>query len=410
MSVVVLSGWRKGLFDAGLALRVAFAGSRRLGLRRFVRELRAYLRDNRNLLKGSADRYVRRGRDVMAASALPPLNDPRFLDYLLDEVTSFNAGRLSPLVFVLLSVSARCPYRCRYCYALDDLRNEEVVPVESLEAAIRDLGRLRVPSVFLTGGEAMMRKDDLPRLLAAARESGVDAWLVTSGWGCDRASLAPLVDLGLRGVVVSLDSADPALAIESKSHKDAYANATTCIAAARDLGLVVSVDCMVGPDLLTDEGFGAYLAFLQSLGVQFVNFFPPHRIGGAAKNDVASLTTAELKRLEALMERNNRGAPNRDRPIAYSAVVWEAGRGCVGGQQFVYVNPLGEVRPCPFLPKPIGTITQVSLADIIRRLRARGEQPGCFDLYDGLPEAFRRRHAEMGIRGPASDAGPGFGP
>jgi len=390
-AVTVVSGAGKAWIDAHLAARVACAGIRRMGPARFVRELRAYLRDNRNLLKGSADRYVRRGRHVYAASALPPLDDPRFLDYLFEEVVSFNAHRMSPLVFALLSVSSRCPYRCRHCYALDELRAEEVVPVEALESAIRDLGELRVPSVFLTGGEAMMRKDDLPRLLRAARESGVDAWLVTSGWGCDRDSLAPLAALGLLGVVVSLDSADPARAIESKSHRDAFTNAVTCIAAARDLGLIASVDCMVGPDLLEEAGFDAYLAFLQSLGVHFVNFFPPHRIGGAATHDVPPLSTPDLKRLESLMDRNNRGAANRHRPIAYSAVVWEAGRGCVGGQQFVYVNPLGEVRPCPFLPKPAGVITQTPLREIVAAIRGAGEQPGCFDLYDGLPEAFRRR-------------------
>ncbi len=387
MGVRLVGGWRKLRIELGLAVRIVVAGARRWGIIGVVRELWRYLWDNRNLFVGAGSHYVElveRG-EIYAASALPPINSHRFVDYLLEEVDSFNRKRIAPLVFTLLSVSSRCPYRCRYCYAQGELNgDEEALSLDELFHAIEDLDAWRVPAVFLTGGEPMMRKDELPTLLARCRGMKAAFWLVTTGWGVDRAFLEEMRGLGLRGVVVSLDSSDPKAAVRSKGHPDAFANAIGAIRAAHEAGLVVSVDTMVpaGSSLLEQGPYDAFLAYLTELGVHFLNLFPPHPSGAAEAHHLPALPAEAVHQLEALMKASN--ARRGPHPLAYAAVVWEFRRGCVGGQQFIYVDPQGEVRACPFLRSSAGNIQQEALAAILTRLRGQGEQIGCFAAFQGL--------------------------
>jgi MoaA/NifB/PqqE/SkfB family radical SAM enzyme len=389
VSVTVLRGPRKWLVDLWLMVRVVVRGLGALGPLGLIRELRAYLRDNRNLLDGSADRYLLRDGEVFAASAMPAVNSGRFVRYLLDEIVTFNHKQPSPMFFALLSTSSRCPYRCRHCYALSELGDEEVVPVDALERTIRGLASRDVRNIFLTGGEVMYRADELPALLAATADD-VDAfWLVSTSWRMDRAALEPLLPHKLKGVVISLDGHHEAQVNKLKGHREAFANAVSAIRAAVDLGLLVSVDCMVDAELLDENEYLDYIAFLRGLGVHFVNFFPAHTIGGVEKYDIPTLSNEQLLHLEALMDRVNCGRAHRDDPIAYSAVVWERRRGCSAGQQFLYVDPRGDVRPCPFLKLPAGNIVDTPIEEVIDAMRAVGEQGGCYGQYEGLETGQR---------------------
>ena len=259
MRTSFVSGPGKLWADLGLFFRLFFGAVGRFGFRGAFRELRGYLRDNRNLFDGAAKRYVRRGPHVYAASALPPINSRAFVDYLLEEIHTFNHKQLSPMIMGLISATSRCPYRCKYCYAIDELRTEEVVPVEAVARAVDSLGQMKVPTVFLTGGEVMMRKDDLPAILAPAVAHGMSAYLVSSGWGMDRQTLEGLLPYNLVGVVISLDSRHEERVATSKGQRDAFSRAMGAIAAARDLGLLVSVDCMGTTEVLEDfDSFGGF--------------------------------------------------------------------------------------------------------------------------------------------------------
>jgi MoaA/NifB/PqqE/SkfB family radical SAM enzyme len=387
--VSFVTGIGRRWFDLTLSFRVLAAGARRLGLVAFPRELSRYLRDNRNLLAGAADRYVQRDGQIYAAAALPPLSSRAFVEYLCDEVETFNHKKLSPIVMALVSVTCRCPYRCAYCYALEELRDEEVVPAAALARSLADLERLKIPTVFLTGGEVMMRREELPTILEPCRASGTAVWLVSSGWGMTREALEGLLPSGLCGVVISLDSCREDEVRKMKGHPDAFKNALGAIEAATSLDLLVSVDCIATPRLLEPGELEAFMEFLASRGVHFVNFLPLQKTGGALREKVPFLTTQQFMELDRLMRAANRGRRHRGWPLAYSPMVWEAQRGCTAGQQFVFVNPLGEVRPCPFLREPVGNIRDTPLAEVVGRMRGGGERQGCYVMYAGLPTRTR---------------------
>ncbi len=71
---------------------------------------------------------------------------------------------------VLLEVTRRCNLRCRFCFA--DGGMGEDAPLSEMKTAIRDISRrCGGPLLQLSGGEPTLR-DDLPELVAFAKEAG----------------------------------------------------------------------------------------------------------------------------------------------------------------------------------------------------------------------------------------------
>ena len=157
-------GLPKHLFDARLAARLVRKAIRRFGFIGAIRELRQYFKDGRSYFRGIPNRYVRQGKDIYVVPNLPPLNQDEFLDCFLGDIDVLNHSQKLPLAFAMVSVSARCPYHCGYCYTVGEKRQHEVVPIPILVKAIKGLIECGVRNVFLTGGEPMMRWEELPGL------------------------------------------------------------------------------------------------------------------------------------------------------------------------------------------------------------------------------------------------------
>jgi GTP 3',8-cyclase len=103
-----------------------------------------------------------------------------------------------------VSVTDRCNFRCQYCMPADGLpwlEREEILSFEEIARVVSVIG---VPSVRLTGGEPLVRRD-LPRLVAMLAPLVDDLSLTTNGYLLERDADA-LASAGLRRINVSLDT------------------------------------------------------------------------------------------------------------------------------------------------------------------------------------------------------------
>jgi MoaA/NifB/PqqE/SkfB family radical SAM enzyme len=108
-------------------------------------------------------------------------------------------------------------------------------------------------------------------------------------------------------------------------------------------------------------------------GAHFVSLNTPHPV--ASDDSLQPLPVDDLLRIERMAAGTRRGRAWRGQPLAYSPDAWEALRGCVGGQEFVYVSPQGELMACPFLRDPVGRVQDTPVADLLRAVR--GQRAGC---------------------------------
>ena len=110
-----------------------------------------------------------------------------------------------------VSVTDRCDLRCSYCMPAEGLPwlpKPEVLTVTEIERLVGVLVGLGVRTVRLTGGEPLVRRE-LPEIVAAVRDLGVDDLALTTNGVLLHRHLDALIDAGLQRINVSLDTIDP---------------------------------------------------------------------------------------------------------------------------------------------------------------------------------------------------------
>lgn len=203
---------------------------------------------------------------------------------------------------VLLEVTARCNLRCSFCFA-----DGPAAPDPSFETVRERLRALAVPGktlVQLSGGEPTLR-DDLPRLVAAAKEAGCRyVQLNTNGirLGEDRDLVRALAEAGLSFVFMQFDGMDDAIfrSLRGQALLDVKRRAIEHCA-RHNVG--VSLVPTLVPGVNTgDIGNIIRFALSQAPGVRGVHFQPVSHFGRipALPSDDRRFTLDEL--LAAILE------------------------------------------------------------------------------------------------------------
>lgn len=190
----------------------------------FARHLRVGKLQPSRIIAGGARRHV-----TSAATVTSPRDDPtRPRDDAPKEPTSRqqrikNAKPFSDFLtdtysrqhdYLRISVTERCNLRCLYCMP------EEGVPLSPSRSLLTTPEIILLSSLFvsqgvtkirLTGGEPTVRKDIVPLMqqIGSLRPHGLkELCLTTNGLSLHR-KLEPMVEAGLTGVNLSLDTLDP---------------------------------------------------------------------------------------------------------------------------------------------------------------------------------------------------------
>lgn len=114
-----------------------------------------------------------------------------------------NARPFKPL-YVKMKVFYGCNLKCEMC---NHWRATREIPVSMarFEAIIRELGELGTKKIHISGGEPMLRPQ-IPDLVEFASSLGIKVTMTTNGTLVDKAKAKRLVEGGLRGVNISIDS------------------------------------------------------------------------------------------------------------------------------------------------------------------------------------------------------------
>jgi MoaA/NifB/PqqE/SkfB family radical SAM enzyme len=334
-----------------------------------------YLLHESRLSVSMPRRLVRHRGHVWAVPDLPPLDSESFLECLEREVTSATAHTTAAPVTAIVSITGRCPHRCPYCY-VDAARRAAPEPtVDLLEATIEGLAAAGVFTFHLSGGEPALRADELVVLLRRCARHDRHFWLLTTGTGLKAGQLGRLAGAGLAGVMVSMDSDDLAHVNHVKGSDDAWTDAASALRQAREAGLLVAVNAVMGRPLLGEGAFFGFMETLGGLGASFVNCYAPRVQGQTLPPELAPFSVEEHRTLDRLCRLCN--ASTALLPLAYTPDLWEAVRGCQGGRSFLYVDPAGDVRRCPFLQRVYGNIRDGEMFRIIDKMQNDPDRETC---------------------------------
>ena len=119
-------------------------------------------------------------------------------------------GRTFP--YIRLSITDVCNFKCGYClpngYQVDKSDNRKFLHLEEIKQLSKVFSKLGVQKIRLTGGEPTVRKDFFEIIKILKNEAGIKKVVITTnGYHLDdKAKL--LVDSGLDGINISIDSLD----------------------------------------------------------------------------------------------------------------------------------------------------------------------------------------------------------
>lgn len=312
-------------------------------------------------------------------------------------------------------INNRCNLKCLHCYT-KSIQDTEVKPSyskEDIADMARNIGSVNPKIVIISGGEPLLDKD-LPLFLSEARKiASKELWICTNGALISDKFIELFKKIKIDGVTLSLRHHDPLKEGQISQNSGVYKKVLFAIEKIKKAGIHVALEMTIMK--LNYDSVDDFIRLGIDKKVDLILFKRFRPIGRGKENNLLILTKTENKEilhhifLKAQQEltanikvddplysleidkyleehaNNEAGLPEYMRRFAsvrksivpdfdYCSAIQiddnESQRywGCKAGIEWVGIDPLGNVSPCPLLLYTgliIGNIKEQPLFDII---------------------------------------------
>lgn len=269
------------------------------------------------------------------------------------------------------NLTRRCNLRCPHCYLSAGKKEEDELTTAECLGLLDEMQALGTEMVILTGGEPLLRKDiyDLAR---GASERGLWVVMGTNGVLVDDRVAQKMIECGVKGVGISIDSVDPAKHNSFRGGPNAWEHSVKALEVCKANGLEVLVQTTV-MDMNRDE-IPQLLEFARERGAWSFNLYFLVQTGrGQQMNDLDPERTERL--LTELVEVQESYRPMLVRSKCapqFKRIAYELGRGglesggCMAGTHYCRITPSGDVTPCPYMTVVAGNVRERSFTEVWR--------------------------------------------
>ena len=275
------------------------------------------------------------------------------------------------------NLTKRCNLRCSHCYLDASFLDGDVVDELSLAECRKLIDQMAEVNpnacLILTGGEPLLR-EDIYEIASYANEKGFMVVMGTNGLLLNDTTVPKMLDAGIKGIGVSLDSIRPEIHDRLRGLPGSWEKAIKGIEAAKKYNLDFQIQTTVTKENFKEisemidfsyklDATGFYLFFLVCTG------------RGEKMTDITPEQYEEVLSYVYKVHGNYNGmmvrakcAPHFKR-IAYqtnqnSPLLKGYVGGCRAGTNYCRITPEGEVTPCPYMHNSVGNIKNLSFNDI----------------------------------------------
>lgn len=269
-----------------------------------------------------------------------------FVDYSPKDISCLCA----PLR-VHLQVTNECQLKCRHCSQLTREPLEGELTLTEIYSFIDQLSAIGTQELSIGGGEPFLR-DDLVNIVSYASKKGISVSISTSGLFISRAVAKKLAEIGLKQIRISFDGAS------EKSYdyfrgKGTYRRAIRGIKTLRELfdTTIILHSVIMKPNL------GELLSLFRAVqkleaNIWSIDYMLP--IGSAKTLSQFALEPSDAALIARSVKRFSESSKTKiimpRFPFKSPKLGVYRGFGCVGGQAYCFVNSVGDVKPCSFMP------------------------------------------------------------
>lgn len=283
----------------------------------------------------------------------------------------FSREGLPLLQTVIWAITNRCPMSCSHCYEWDNIDKSDHLGLDELKQILGVLKGCGLRHLQFSGGEPLDRFDDLVSLVQEASPF-MDCWLLTSGFGLTYGRAAALHRAGLTGVQISLDhwneTEHNAFRNNTKSFHVAIEAVKNCI----ENKILVSLSLCATREFVTWENLMKYAEIAKELGASFIRILEP-RATGRFSNAPVRLEQEQVMLLSEFAVALNNKAAYREYPVVAFFGYHQRILGCFGaGNRYLYIDPNGDVHPCPFCRGKQGNMLENPFGEIVEKIRKTG--------------------------------------
>ncbi|MDX9812398.1 MAG: radical SAM protein [Bacteroidales bacterium] len=259
---------------------------------------------------------------------------------------------------LMIDPTSACNLKCKGCWAADYSKNSNL-SYEKLDELLTDARKLGVIEILMTGGEPLMRKDDILKL--CRKHNRLTFGIFTNGTLIDDAFAAEMERLGNLNVYLSIEGYREDT--DMRRGRGTYDKVIAAMDILRkyDLGFGFSVCYHSGNyrTVSSDE----FLDFLREKGAWFGWMFTYLPIGKDA--DVSLCCDAEQR---AWVKNKIEDYQRRKKfTIVDFPNSGHKSIGCVAaGNDFAHINANGDLEPCAFCHYSDSNINEMSLLEALR--------------------------------------------
>jgi MoaA/NifB/PqqE/SkfB family radical SAM enzyme len=307
--------------------------------------------------------------NLILHSHLPPLNSQAYTRFVQQHLLLRSQGPSHAQI----GLTNACPQNCACCYNKN--RQGTVMDKDTIIQTARDLKRMGVVWLGLTGGEPLLNKDIVEIVDSISADCAVK--LFTTGCTLTRDLAADLKRAGVFSVSVSLDHWTAVKHDAGRRYPGAFKEALKAIAIFQNLGMDVGVSAVLSREMIRNDQTEDFLHFLIGLGVHEAWLSEVKPSVPAFWDEDQVISEADRLKLVKLQDRYN-----QEGKITVNYLGHFEGKECFGcnaGHKMVYIDAFGDVSPCVFTPMRFGNVKQEPVADIFSEMQKYFPSEGsCF--------------------------------
>ena len=287
------------------------------------------------------------------------------------------------------NLTKRCNLRCPHCYmeAEPQAAAENELTTEECLRLVNEMKILGTEMIILTGGEPLLRKD-IYDIASYASSQGLWVVMGTNGVLVTDRVARKMVECGVRGVAISIDSLVPEKHNSFRGGPNAWELSVRGLDTCRANGLEVLIQTTAMA--MNYDEVPELIKFAREKGAWSFNLYFLIQTGrGQQMNDLSPEQTEAM--LSYLVENQDRHRPMLVRSKCaphFKRISYEQGLGglesggCMAGSQYCRITPQGDVTPCPYMTVVAGNVREQSFREIwetspvLRQLRDSSQLKG----------------------------------